>query len=153
MTKAFKTMKTEIRLPYELAYGETWTRFFEGMEDKIIYGTKCSKCGRVLVPARSFCPRCFVNTDDWVELPQEGTLIAWCYVNYKYFGMPFEPPYVVAMIKLDETDANFLHMIGGLDLSDFDFVRKTVKTNMRVKAVWNEERSGNTMDIKYFEPI
>jgi hypothetical protein len=152
MAKEFKTIKTEIRLPYELAYGATWTRFFEGMKNEIIYGTKCSKCGRVLVPARSFCPRCFVDTDEWVETAQEGILTAWSYVNYKYFGQPIEPPFIGALIRLDGTDVDFLHLIGGFELSDFDLVRKTVKNGMRVKAVWSDERKGNVLDIKYFEP-
>jgi hypothetical protein len=153
MTKEFKTIKTEIRLPYELAYGATWTRFFEGMEEKKIYGTRCSKCGRVLVPARTFCPCCFVDIDDWLEVSQEGTLTAWSYTNYRYFGMPTEPPFIGALIKLDGTDVNFLHLIGGFDLRDFEKVRKTVKTGMKVKAVWEDERKGHIMDIKYFEPV
>ena len=153
MAKEFKTIKTEIRLPYELAYGATWTRFFEGMEEKKIYGTKCSKCGRVLVPARTFCPRCFVDMDDWVEVSQEGTLTAWSYANYRYFGMPTEPPFIGALISLDGADVNFLHLIGGFDLRDFEKVRKTVKTGMKVKAVWEDERKGHIMDIKYFEPV
>ncbi len=153
MTKEFKTIKTEIRLPYELAYGATWTKFFEGMGEKKIYGTKCSKCGRVLVPARTFCPRCFVDTDDWVEVSQEGTLKAWSYTNYRFFGMPTEPPFIGALIKLDGTDVNFLHLIGGFDMGDFEKARKTVKTEMKVKAVWKDEREGHIMDIKYFEPV
>lgn len=152
MAKEFKTLKTEIRLPYELAYGATWTKFFEGMENKIIYGTKCPKCERILVPARSFCPRCFVNTDEWVETAQEGVLTAWSYVNYRYFGMPTEPPYIGALIRLDGTDVDFLHLIGGFDLSDFDLVIQKVRNGMRVRAAWSDERKGHTLDLKYFEP-
>ena len=47
MAKEFRTLLTEIKLPYELAYGATWTKFFEGMKEKKIYGTKCSRCGRI----------------------------------------------------------------------------------------------------------
>ncbi len=65
MSKEYKTLMTEIRLPYELAYGPVWTRFFEGMAEKKIFGPKCTKCVRILVPARSFCPRCFIDTDEW----------------------------------------------------------------------------------------
>jgi len=153
MTKEFRTIKTEIRLPYELAYGETWTRFFEGLQEKKIYGNTCPKCNRVLVPARAFCPRCFVDMDKWVEVSQEGTLIAWSYTNYKYFGMPTEPPFIGALIRLDGTDVNFLHLIGGIDLSNFDEVRKTVKNGMKLKAVWSDDRKAHIMDIKYFEPV
>jgi len=153
MAKEFKTLLTEIKLPYELAYGATWTRFFEGMKEKKIYGTKCSKCGRVLVPARTFCPRCFVDTDEWVEVSQEGMLASWCYVNYRFFGMPTEPPFISLLVRLDGTDVDFLHLLAGFDLNNFEVVRKTIKKNMRVKAVWNDERRGDVMDIKYFEPV
>jgi hypothetical protein len=33
MAKEYKTLMTEIRLPYELSYGPVWTRFFEGMAE------------------------------------------------------------------------------------------------------------------------
>jgi hypothetical protein len=153
MEKAYKTMKTQLTLPYELAYGDTWTKFFEGMKEKKIYGTKCSKCGRVLVPARTFCPRCFVDTDEWVEVSQEGMLASWCYVNYRFFGMPTEPPFISLLVRLDGTDVDFLHLLAGFDLNNFEVVRKTIKKNMRVKAVWNDERRGDVMDIRYFEPV
>ena len=76
MVKEYNTIETEVRLPYQLAYGQTWTRFFEGMKEEKILGSKCSKCNRVLVPARTFCPRCFIDTNQWVECSQEGTLAA-----------------------------------------------------------------------------
>jgi uncharacterized OB-fold protein len=152
MAKEYKTLMTEIRLPYEISYGATWTRFFEGMAEKKIFGTKCGKCNRVLVPARSFCPRCFVDTTDWVEAGQQGTLTAWSYVSYRYFGMPTEPPFVSALLRLDGTDVDFLHMIGGFDMSDFEQTRKIVKNGMKLKAVWKDERQGHILDIKYFEP-
>jgi uncharacterized OB-fold protein len=153
MSKEYRTLKTEIRLPYELSYGPVWTRFFEGMAEKKIYGTRCTKCSRILVPARSFCPRCFVDTDEWVEVAQTGTLTAWCYVSYRYFGMPTEPPFISALLRLDGTDVDFLHIISGFDLSDFEKARKIVKNGMKLKAVWADEPKGHIMDIRYFKPL
>lgn len=153
MEKAYKTIETMVRLPYRLAYGETWTRFFEGMKEKKLLGTKCHQCNRVLVPARTFCPRCFVDMDEWVECSQEGTLIAWCLTNYRYFAQPIEPPFISALIRLDETDVNFLHLLGGFEMDDIESVRKRVKNGMRVRAVWEEERTGNILDLCYFTPV
>ena len=150
--KEYRTIETEVRLPYRLAYGQTWTRFFEGMKEEKIYGSRCDKCGRVLVPARTFCPRCFIDTDEWVECSQEGELIAWAYVNYRYFAQPIDPPFVSALIKLDGTDVNFLHILGGFPLDDLEAVRKKVATGMRVRAVWEEEKLGHILDIAYFTP-
>jgi uncharacterized OB-fold protein len=153
MVKEYKTIETEVRLPYRLAYGETWTRFFEGMRQEMILGSRCPKCNRVLVPARTFCPRCFIDTLEWIECSQEGTVVAWCLTNYRYFAQPIEPPFISALIRLDGTDVNFLHLIGGFDMSDLDTVRKKVKNGMRVKAVWKKEKKGHILDIKYFTPV
>lgn len=153
MSKKYRTMETEIRLPYRIAYGETWTRFFEGMKEEKIFGTKCSKCNRVLVPARTFCPRCFVNTDEWVQCSQEGRLVAWVLVNYTFFEQLIKPPFITGVIRLDGTDVDFLHLIGGFDMSNTEAVKKTIQTGMKVKAVWEKEKKGHILDIKYFTPF
>jgi hypothetical protein len=93
-----------------------------------------------------------VDTTDWVEAGQQGTLTAWSYVSYRYFGMPTEPPFVSALLRLDGTDVDFLHMIGGFDMSDFEQTRKIVKNGMKLRAVWKDDRQGHILDIKYFEP-
>jgi len=149
----YDVITDEVAIPYEIAYGPTWTRFFEGLKNEKIYGSKCAKCNRVLVPARSYCPRCFVEIKNFIEVAQEGTVISWVLTEYEYFGMPTKPPFIGALIKLDGTDVNFLHLIGGFDLSDPEHVRKTVKNGMKVKALWNEEKKGTIMDIKYFTPV
>lgn len=150
--KEYRTIETEVRLPYRLACGATWTRFFEGLKEEKIYGSRCSKCGRVLVPARTFCPRCFVDTDDWVEVSQEGTIEAWVLVHYRYFGMPIEPPYISGLIRLEGTDTNFLHLIGGVPLDNLETVKAAVRNGMKVKAVWEEEKLGHILDIRHFAP-
>jgi uncharacterized OB-fold protein len=153
MEREYRTLQTEVRLPYQLAYGATWTRYFEGMKQEKIFGTRCSKCSRVLVPARTFCPRCFVDTEEWIECAQEGTLIAWCLTNYSYFAQPLKPPFITAMILLDGTDTNFLHLLGGFDMGDLEIVRRTVKNGMRLRAVWEKEKKGHILDLRYFTPV
>ena len=86
-------------------------------------------------------------------MAQQGTLTAWSYVNYRYFGMPTEPPFIGALIRLDGTDVDFLHMIGGFDMSDFEQTRKIIKNGMKLKAAWKDERQGHILDLKYFEPL
>jgi len=143
----------EISVDYEIAYGPTWIKFFDGMKEEKILGSKCAKCGRILVPPRSYCPRCFVEVNSFIEVAQEGAIVAWALTEYEYFGMPTKPPFIGALIRLDGTDSNFLHLIGGIDLSDSELVRKTVQNGMKVKAVWNEDKKGHIMDIKYFTPV
>ena len=151
--KGFPILETEASIPYELAAGPSWHRFFEGIKEQKIYGSRCPSCTRVLVPARSFCPKCYVDMGEWVDVSNEGEVTGWSLTQYHYFGMPTEPPFITGLIRLDGADNDFCHLIGGFDLNDLERVRETVKIGIRVNAVWAEKRSGCIMDIQYFEPI
>jgi len=149
-----KTMRDVLVLPFEMALGPTWTKFFEAFKDEKILGTRCSQCKRVLLPARPFCPRCFEPMEEWVEMPQEGTIVTWSYVNYTYFGVTEDMiPVVVAGVKLDGADCSWRARIRGFDIKDLDLVNKKVKVGARVRLVWRKEKKGNIDDIEYWEII
>ena len=153
--KEYKTGKQDIILPFNWALGQTWTRFFDGLKEEKIFGTKCKKCNKLLVPARSFCPGCYkdMEEEEWVEVAQEGTVDTWCLVNYTYYNQIKEPPYIIAQIQLDNTDCSITHFIGGFDLSDPDTVSKKMESVARVKTVWSKKKNADIYDIAYFEPI
>jgi hypothetical protein len=150
-----RTLKSVLRVPYEMAQGPAWTHFFEGFKQKKILGTKCNECGRVLIPARPFCPRCFEPMEEWVEVAQEGTIVTWSYVNYTYFGVTADMiPQVPVTVKLDGTDCGWWGgLIGGFDVKNFDLVNKKVKVGGRIKAVWRDKVEGNMYDIDHWEII
>lgn len=152
-TKGYPILETEASVPYELATGPTWWRFFEEFKRERIFGTRCPRCERVLVPARSFCAECFVEMEEWVEVSSEGEVRGWSLTNYHYFGMPTDPPFISGQIRLDGTDCDFFHLVGGFDLTDLDLVSRTMKIGTRVKAVWKKEKKGCILDIEYFKPI
>lgn len=119
-----------VNLEFRYAVGETASRFLTALRDeRKIYGTRCPQCQRVLVPARSYCPRCCVETAVWLEVGSTGTLIA------------FAPPF--ALIRLDGADNNLVHRLGGTSPN-------TWQTGMKVEAVFAAERTGSINDIVHF---
>jgi hypothetical protein len=148
-----REIRAEVVVPYELAVGHTWSKFYDNLKEEKIIGTKCSGCNRVFIPPRTFCPRCFDEMDEWVEVSQEGTLETWALVNMPFYGQQLKIPYISAQIRLDGSDTGFTHQIGGFDVSDFDKVREKVKLGGRVKAVWSKEKRGDILDIAFFEII
>ena len=142
-----------ITLPYRWVMGPVIERFFEELKNKKIMGTRCPKCKRVLVPAREFCPRCFENTKEWVQISDKGTIKTWSLITFEFSGQAVPPPYIQGLIDLDGADTAFAHFIGGVDLSDLANVKDKIKIGMRVEAKWREERQGNIFDIEYFKPI
>jgi len=153
MTKHFKTLKHNIWLPYQYAVGPVFNRFYEGLKEEKIWANQCPACSKMLVPPRSFCPHCSVDMGEWVEAAQEGKIVTWMTANEPFFGQPVQPPLIGALIHLDGTDCNFLHLVGGLDLNDSAALKEKIKAGTRVRAVWRAEKKGEMLDIMYFQPI
>jgi len=153
MNKHFSVKHHEVWLPYKFAVGPVFNRFFEGLKKEKILGNVCPKCGKTLVPARSFCPECSVDMGEWKEVSQEGEIFTWMTATEPFAGMPAQPPFIGALIRLDGTDCDFLHLVGGIDLSGPEAVKSKIKRGTRVKAVWREDKEGHILDIRYFEPI
>ena len=153
MDKHFHTLKHKVWLPFQLALGPVFLRWFEGLKKEKIWGNRCPQCRKVLAPARSFCPECNVNMDEWVEVGPEGTIVSWTKATKDSFAAPAPPPFIAALIRLDGLDCDFLHILGGFDCNDTNTVKTKVKRGARVKAVWSEKKKGHMLDIKYFQPL
>ncbi|MBI2847528.1 MAG: Zn-ribbon domain-containing OB-fold protein [Chloroflexi bacterium] len=140
-------------IPYRHSAGRFASRFLIALRDeKKVYGVRCPRCKRVLVPPRPFCERCFVQCTEWVGVSDKGTLEGFTISYQAYVGLP-TPPYASGLIKLDGADTALMHFVGGVDLSDPQKAKKAVKIGMRVEAVWKEERLGHILDIEHFRPV
>ncbi|MBN2284338.1 MAG: Zn-ribbon domain-containing OB-fold protein [Deltaproteobacteria bacterium] len=153
MKRDYDTFNNVVRLPHKYAAGRTFTQFYNGLKEGRIYGTSCPSCNMTFVPARSSCPQCQKNLDTSVEVSQQGEVVSWVYSDKEFFGMPGKPPVVIALIKLDGTDCNLLHLLGGFDTTSPESVGSVIRKGARVEAVWNDERKGHILDIKYFAPL
>ncbi len=126
--------------------GPKRSRFLLSLRDhQKILGTKCPACSRIYVPARSTCPKCFEDMEEWVEVSHEGILESYTVV---YQSEPIhiaDTPFVFGIVKLDGADTGMVHRLGGIDY-------KKIRIGMRVRAVFSEERKGDIRDIQYFKP-
>jgi uncharacterized OB-fold protein len=144
-------------IEYEHAMGDIAQEFFRRTEnDAEIYGRHCPGCDRTLLPPRSFCDQCYVETDDWEHVADEGEIHSITVQHYSYEGLP-EPPLAITLIDLDGADTNMLHWVDSdeLDLSDPKIARDELSPGTRVKAKWKDEdeRTGEITDIQHFEPV
>jgi uncharacterized OB-fold protein len=136
-----------IKVPYSWSAGEYGSRFFyELKENKKIWATKCPKCKKVFTPPRKTCPDCFVPIGEWVEVGPNGTLITFTIVRYSAQTHPFPPPFAIGIIQLDRAETGLVHLIGGVEVEG-------IRSGMRVKPAFKEDRGGSLLDISYFEPV
>lgn len=139
-----KEVRGQVSIPYRWSYGHWLTRFFkESRQHKRLMGTKCPRCGAVIVPAARICTRCFVDATEWVEVSDHGVLETFTTVHLPFPGQPTEPPYTYGLILLDGASTYYSHLINEPSESLF--------CGMRVEAVWSEHRKGDLFDILYFK--
>ena len=150
MSKHFYTFPSIVWLPHKFAVGPVYMKFFEGLKEEKLLGNRCSGCGKVFIPPKSFCPSCYIDIDEWVEVAQTGTVISWTIAVADFHGAPLKTPFVSALIKLDGTDCNFLHIIGEIDCQALIENRLSL-TGKRVKTVWASEKRGTLLDLAYFK--
>jgi uncharacterized protein len=143
---------------FSAALGETYTRFMEGLKEKKLVGNRCGD--RIFFPPLPFCTRTFEQPDEWLESDGTGRLEAFtvCHQNWNnvVFSCSEEPlslPYVIGVIRVDNSDQCLVHFLRGFDTSDPEKILQKVKLGLRVRPVWKKERSGNILDIAYFEPV
>ena len=125
-------------------------RYLAELKQGRLIGVHCRKCRRTVIPPRNFCEWCFRPMDNWVHLPETGTVntFSLCYVTWDMKVLT--DPEIPAVIDIDGTSppVGIMHKLGEVD-------PKTVRIGMQVQAVWKppEEREGSILDIKYFKPL
>ena len=92
-------------------------------------------------------PATGLELDEFLELPDNGTVTTFAIINIPFPGQRIKPPYVAAYVLLDGADIPFLHLVTEIDPAD-------VRMGMRVEAVWKprEEWGLGIDNIDYFRP-
>jgi uncharacterized OB-fold protein len=137
-------------LSYRHALGETVGGFLEALRERRLLGRRCPSCQRVLFPARSFCDRCHVATDEWVEVGQRGTLEMFTIVYEPFPGMRVKPPYVLAYVLLEGADTAAVGYVKGLDLNDVTKASQMLSTGTPVEVKFTDQPEGQVTDF-WFE--
>lgn len=126
--------------------------FLRGLEDGKLLGARtrrgrAEEPGPVYFPPKEADPATGLELDNFVELPDKGTVTTFAIINIPFAGQRIKPPYVAAYVLLDGADIPFLHLIQEIDVAD-------VRMGMRVQAVWKprEEWGLGIDNIEYFKP-
>ncbi|BBY75229.1 DNA-binding protein [Mycolicibacterium parafortuitum] len=121
--------------------------FLRALEQGRLLGARSGENGKVYFPPKEADPATGLELDNFVELPDKGTVTTFAIINIPFAGQRIKPPYVAAYVLLDGADIPFLHLVTEIDPSE-------VRMGMRVQAVWKpQEEWGLGIDnIDYFRP-
>ena len=131
----------------QYTYGIAGERFFREIKDNAkITGTKCQNCYLIYLPPRIYCERCFEGLEEWCEIENKGEIYTYTISWVDLDGSRLEQPAVVALVKFDGVYGGLVHKVAEIS-------PEKVKIGMKVAAVYEEEREGSILDIKYFKPV
>jgi uncharacterized OB-fold protein len=93
---------------FNWSVGNWVENFFDGLKEGKFMASKCPSCGRVYLIPRMICEHCFTKAEDWVELPDTGTVESFTVANVKVAVNgdleDLASPEVIAMVKHDGAD-------------------------------------------------
>ncbi len=138
-----------VRAEFGFWVGRYMDKFYDALESKKIIGNKCPKCGKVFVPPRKICGGCneeIALTENWVDLPDTGTLLNYTITNYRVSDRSARKgknSQVIGMMQIDGSDTTIIYHLLNMEPDE-------VKIGMKLKVDWEEKLKGHPSDIKGF---
>jgi len=133
-----------VEYPFTRTVGPVQSAFFTGLREGVLVGVRMGD-GRVMCPPVEYDPQTSEPLTELVEVGDAGTVSTWAWVEAPRTSQPLDRPFAWALIQLDGADTGMLHAV---DAGSADAMR----TGMRVKVRWADEREGAITDITCFEP-
>ncbi len=135
-----------IPLEYHYTVGVAGEDFRQELkENGKFLSSKCPECGKSYVPARMFCPTCFVEMKERGIVNKPGYVYSFTEVPKTRAGK--HRMMIVALVKFQGFEGGLVHQL------EVSGARKAT-LGMRVEAVLKEreERTGALTDILAFRP-
>jgi uncharacterized OB-fold protein len=110
--------------------------------------SKCAQCKTTYVPARMFCPSCFIEIKDNAPLEKPGYVYSHTIVSHNRAGEPISEPLTIALIRFEGVKGGIVHRLQVAEPNSVSFGTKVVPI---LKD--GNERTGALTDIIAFKPL
>jgi uncharacterized protein len=80
----------------------TQKEFFEKAGAGELQAVRCSRCGALAIPPRTFCPECSERAWQPARLSGEGTVASYTVIRVAPRGFAGEVPYAIAAVQMKE---------------------------------------------------
>jgi uncharacterized OB-fold protein len=118
---------------WRLAPMEEATPFWTGLQQGVLQLPWCDACQAAVYYPRSFCPRCHADVTGWRRMSGRGSVYAFGIEHRSIAGCDLEPPFVVALVDLEEGCRMVTNILDEPD---------AVEVGMEVEVVFSPTGSG-----------
>jgi len=79
----------------------TIEQFYKYISQGKLMGGKCKKCGKIHLPPRPLCDRCFSKDFEWIQIQPKGKLVTYTIIHVAPPQFQQMAPYAVGIIQLE----------------------------------------------------
>ncbi len=147
-TNEIRTWYGDIPVYYRYTLGIAGERFFrEIKENGRLMGTHCPKCGVTYLPPKIYCEDCHSHLDEWVVIPEEGSIHTYTILYEDLEGNKLENPIIAVFVTFQGAEGGLFHILEKAKPEE-------VYIGMPVVPIFKEkkDRKGDLKDILYFIP-
>ncbi len=137
-----REIEMEIRA-YHYTPGPLGLRWLEELRRGSIKAAKCDRCGNIFMPPKIYCPKCFSEVDQLVEIREKPYLASYTVIYRDFDGKELEKPVIVGLIRFRGVGGGLIHYIEGP-------VEK-LAIGATLEPVFRANRRGSITDIEYFK--
>jgi len=124
-----------VKNPYSITYIHSYGQdspWFAGVANKVLLGSRQPETGYTYATPRGH-DMYTGKENDWVELPQEGTIHAFTVCHFGSEAFLPETPFVLVLVEFEGADTLFLGRMIGVDPNDasLDWIGRKVKAKFR----------------------
>lgn len=134
-----------LEYPFTRTTGPVIGAFLTGLRERRLLGIRRPD-GTVLCPPLEYDPVTAEPLTELVEVGDTGRVVSWTWCERPRPQQPFDRPFAWALIRLDGADTPLLHAVLVDDPSQ-------IRTGLRVRATWRDERQGHIADLAGFVPL
>ncbi|WP_327713025.1 OB-fold domain-containing protein [Streptomyces sp. NBC_00464] len=133
-----------VEFPFTRSLGPVQSAFLTGLRERTVLGVRTGD-GKVLVPPVEYDPVTAEEIRDLVEVAATGTVTTWAWNPQPRRDQPLDTPFAWVLVRLDGADTALLHVLDAPG-------PEAVRSGMRVRVRWAQDRTGAITDIACFEP-
>jgi len=79
----------------------TIEQFYKFMGEGKLMAGKCKKCGKIHLPPRPICDKCYNQTFEWVQISGKGKLLTYTIIHVAPPQFQALVPYTVGIVQLE----------------------------------------------------
>lgn len=79
----------------------TIDQFYKYLAEGKLMAGKCTHCGKIHLPPRPLCDKCFHQTFTWLEIAGKGKLLTYTIIHVAPKQFQDQAPYAVGIVQLE----------------------------------------------------